>query len=141
MAKNAATIAEKWARNLGAAGQSYKEGVMAVTEAPTAKAARALDRALQNYTEAIQSGRMADKLNGVSLQQWQQQTANVGAPRLTQGATAAKPKMQGFMDRWLPVAEQISQTVAALPKGGEANAIARIMASYRMAKQFARKPA
>lgn len=134
-------IAQKWAQNLGRSGQSIQAGVQAVTESPTAAAARALPLALQNYTEAINSGRTAAALNAVPLSSWQQAMISKGIPRIASGATAAQPKYAAFMQRFMPVAMQVKQTVRTMPKGTLADAQARMAVAYQAFKQFAGKPA
>jgi hypothetical protein len=139
-AKTAQQVADKWARNMANAGQSYKDGVMAVREAPGVAAARAADRMKANIIDSIDSGRYAQRVSAVSLSTWQQKTANKGAARLTQGAAEAKQDVMEFQQRWLPIMQQASEQVKQMPKGTEADAVARMLVIYRAGKQFAGKP-
>lgn len=118
-------VAQKWQRNTSAAAESLKAGVMAVTTAPTARAAQAVDRYLAGVNAAVASGRMQQALQAVSLQDWQQAMITKGQPRIASGVAAAIGKVQTFMDRWLPYEQALSDRVAAMPKGTLADAQAR----------------
>lgn len=93
---SAADISKKWVERTSAASTAYTNGVNAVSESPTAKAAANLDKALAGYTKAINSGKMAKTLNNVSLADWKSKTTGVGAQRLATGVQAALPKRQKF---------------------------------------------
>lgn len=138
-AKTPQSIAAKWAQRLGGAGQAYKDGIQSVTIAPSQLAIAQQDRARQGFVDAIDSGRWARKLGMVTLSDWQRKAVDVGAGRLTSGATAALPKVQAFMAEFYPVTQQVKQTVAGMPKGGEANAVARFLVARKAFKAFAGK--
>lgn len=126
---SSAQVTSKWQQNTSAAVQSYKDGVNAVTTSPTATAAQRLDNYLAGVNAAVSSGRMAAALNGVSLQTWQAAAVNKGAPRIPLGVQAAAPKFQAFMDKWLPYEQALKARIAAMPKGGLAEAQARANAA------------
>lgn len=121
--------------------QNYKDGIAKVTDSPMAKAASAQSQALyaQNTAAAVSSGRMAAALNAVPLQRWKENASNKGAARLASGAQAAQQKMQSHFQTWGPRYDQVSQAVAALPKGGVVNAQARSALAIQMLMQFAGK--
>lgn len=95
MKTNAAAIAQKWATAMGGATQAYTTGVQAVTVPPGQKAAAAQ----ATYVARVQEKApiWAANVAAVSLQTWQQDTVNKGAPRLASGAQAAQTKFQTFM--------------------------------------------
>lgn len=136
--------AAKWlaAMQSPATSKAYTDGINAVTQSPTMLAAApdAEQRYLQNTAESVNSGRRAAALQAVTLQAWQQITTSKGAQRLSTGATAAGPKMQSFFAKWNPIFANVSQTVRAMPKGGMANALARVQTTIQMLKQAAGKP-
>lgn len=136
-AKTPAQVAEKWSRNLANAGQSYKDGVMAVTTAPGELAAQAQDRMLARIQESVNSGKYARNARAVTLTQWQQKAAGRGAANLAAGATAAKADVQTFMQNWLPIMDQVSQQVQSMPKGTEQDAINRMLVVMRAGKRYA----
>jgi hypothetical protein len=136
-------VAQKWQSAMGSpqTQQAYKDGVAAVQVSPTQQAAQQLDRYLQGTSDAVNSGRMAARLNAVTLQQWQQQAQTIGAQRLSTGAQKGAAKYQAFTQKWAPVWQQQRAAAAALPKGGIANALARVQAVIMIAKQAANKAA
>lgn len=139
MAKTPQSVAAKWAANLQNNVQSITDGVNAVTQSPTAKAAENLDAYVRNTMAAVQSGRMAAKLNGVSLDQWKEAFRTKGIPRIQQGAQAAIPKMQKFMTGWLPVMAAASQQVQSMPKGTTQAALDRVRVIIEAGKTYAGK--
>lgn len=134
--KDPAFVANKWSQNLGAATESIKQGVQAVTVAPTQSAAAKVD----DWVNGV--GRARDKyvagLRRVSLADWQGAMIDKGVPRVASGATQAIPKMQQFMTEFLPHVERIAQQVRAMPKGGLENGIARATAQIRGNATFRR---
>ena len=117
MAKDPAAVAAKWSKNLAGSTDSIRAGVQAVTQAPTAKAASRLDAYQAGVAQAVASGKMARRLNAVTLGDWQQAMLNKGVSRVAAGATAAQPKMAAFMAKWLPYQDQLKQKLASMPRG------------------------
>lgn len=115
--KDPATVAQKWSKNLAGSTASITAGVQAVTVAPTQKAAANLSQYLAGVQNAVSSGKMARRLQAVSLSDWQQAMLNKGVNRVAAGATAAVPKMQAFMQKWLPYQQQLQQKLASMPRG------------------------
>lgn len=109
----------------GAAKQRYKDGIEKVTESPMAKAAEADDLYLMRVEESVRSGKRRQKLLNTPMQRWKDNAKNKGADRLASGAAAAADKVRAHFQQWAPVYENISSTVAAMPKGGRENAKAR----------------
>lgn len=108
-------IADKWAQRLSNAQTDIQNGVMNVTVAPTAKAAKNPQKYLLGVQNAVNSGKWAKSLNNVTLQQWQESMITKGLPRVSQGAQAAKSKMSNFMTRLLPYQQTLSAKVSAMP--------------------------
>ncbi len=139
MAKDPNSVARKWAQNLSASTESIREGVMGVTESPTAKAADAADRMVAGVQAAVQSGKYQRGLRAVSLEQWKQDMLDKGLSRIAGGAQNAQPKMAAFLTEFLPHVEQVQAKVNSMPKGSlEAN-INRMIANARGLAQFKRR--
>lgn len=131
--------AEKWQRKLSAAGTDIANGVARVTESPTAAAARNVQGYLQGVQDAVSSGKWQAGLQRVTLQQWQTQMRDVGIQRISGGATAALPKMQAFMQEFLPYVDQGAAQVNAMPKVTLEDGIARATAMIRHNAAFRRR--
>lgn len=135
---SAAQAAAKWKRNTAAAGESYKEGIDAVTESPMEAAVDAQDRMLAGLTEAVADGRVERGLRSVSLAEWKQKSKDLGAARLAQGANAAEAKTRAAMEENF---RDIAEVRAQLPPRGtleqnleRARAFAAGMAERRRAR-------
>lgn len=109
----AADAAQAWATNFAAAGTKYTAGVNAVTTAPGQLAAAQKALYLSNVQAAANT--WASKVAAVDLATWKNQTTTVGAQRLGSGATKGTPKMQAFMQTFLP---QLTSIVGSLGQRG-----------------------
>lgn len=134
--KDPAFVAGKWATNLGASTESIRSGVMSVTEAPGAAAARKKADYVRRVTE--RADHWAARVGSISVGSWQDSTINKGLPRVASGAQQAQPKMEQFMREFLPHVERVAQQVRSMPKGGLENGIARATAQIRGNAQFKR---
>ena len=132
MAKTAQQMADayKQAMQSPTTAQRYKDGIAGYNGNPMAAAAQpdAQQRYAQNTQAAVASGKMAAKLNAVPVQTWKDNAMNVGAARLTSGAQKAMSKVQAHFSKWAPIYQQCSDAVKNMPKGGIANATARVQA-------------
>lgn len=134
---NPQTIADRYVAGMQGASTKYKAGIAAVTEAPTAKAARSLERARQKYNEAIDSGKTAARLNGVSLAQWQQMAVTKGANNLAGGAAAAKSKVAAYWTAVGPAVAQLQAQISAMPNESDGDREARALAWMRGMREIA----
>ena len=126
---------DKWKRNTSAAGPSYTAGVMAVTEAPGAKAAAAVDKYEAGVRKAIDEGTFAENSRKVSLQSWQQ-SASEGASRLASGVKKGEGKMQKFLGEFLPFAQQVSDQIQSMPSTTESDRDQRMLENARKLRGF-----
>lgn len=86
---------------------------------------------LAKVTAAIQSGKYANRVQSVSLSDWKSAYINKGIPRVASGAQAAQPKMQAFLQDFLPVAAAVSAQVDAMPKATIEDSVNRAATAIR----------
>jgi len=120
---------DKWAKRTTAAQTEMKEGVMRTTEAPGQKAAAAQDRLVNAWLESVNSGKWADAVSSVSLQDWQKAMIDKGAPRVSAGVSAAKDKMVAIYDKLYADIDAVVAEVNRLPNASFEERLAR-MTSY-----------
>lgn len=143
MANAAATDpASKWLASMTSpqTAQNYTNGVNAYTGNPMADAAAQANAYVNGVQSAVATGRWQNALLNTPVQVWKTNSVNKGAARLSSGAQAAQSKVQAFFQKFTPVYAQIRSTVQAMPKGGMANALARVQTAITMLKQAAGKP-
>lgn len=134
--KDPNVIAQKMVTRAAQAQPDYIAGVKAVTDSPTALAAKSLDKAAAKYLEAIQSGKTARKLNAVTLADWQTATVNKGGQRFAQGVQAALPKIQKFMAQLLPYQDSYLPALRAMPSTTLADGIQRMIVNAQKMADF-----
>lgn len=135
-ALNAADVTAKWAKNTKEAGKSYEAGIQAVDSSPMEAAANKADKYLQGVQDAVSSGKFQSALRGVSLNDWKQAAITKGARRLSDGVTAAVPKMQAVMTQLLPQIQAIQSQVRAMPDTTESDREARMVENMRRMRQI-----
>lgn len=132
---NAASITEKWKTRTAGATQQVVEGVNRVTEAPTAKAARQ-KQAWINNTIAKQD-KWERNTAAVTLEEWRAATT-AGAQRIAAGVQAKAPKMEKFLQEFLPYVENVQRQVNQTPRGDMETNLARMVQNARLLSQFRR---
>lgn len=141
MAKSAAQMAGNWSSAMQnpATATKYKQGITNTTVNPMAKAATPEAEALylQRIQQAVASGRRSQKLQSTPVDRWKNNAVNVGAQSLSMGAQKAQDKVAQHFNKWQPIYQQMSDAAKALPKGGLANAMARVQAAVTIAMQAA----
>ena len=104
-------LAQRWAQNLGSAGQRIADGVASVTVAPGQAAARQKTVWAQNVVAA--QDKWARNVGAVTLAEWQQAMTEKGVQRIASGATAAQGKFGNFMTQLLPHIDQVKRSLPA----------------------------
>ena len=116
MAKlTAVEFQEKHARRLKAAVEDVRRGIDRVTENPCEKAAAKQDKMLTNLTAAISSGKWANGLKRVSLEEWKSKARDIGVNRVAAGIDAAKDKVVAFAEDLLPHIDRGLEKVKGMP--------------------------
>lgn len=129
-------VAAKWAKNLSSSTASITAGVNAVTVNPAATASSRAQAYAQGVQDAVNSGKYQRGLARVTLQSWQQSMINKGIPRIASGAQAAVPKMQAFMDKWLPYQQGLLAKLASTPRGDLSTNIQRAVTAMQYNAAF-----
>ena len=116
MAKLTATeFQEKHARRLKAAVEDVRRGIDRVTENPCEKAAAKQDKMLTNLTAAISSGKWANGLKRVSLEDWKRKARDIGVNRIAAGIDGAKEKVVAFAEQLLPHIDRGTEKIKTMP--------------------------
>jgi len=128
MAKTVQQVVDKWAANAGGAQQAFTQGVEGTTVDVAARAIAQQGVLLQNFSEAVTSGRWARGLTeSGGTQNWKTKTVAKAANYGT-GINAGKGKFQSAMTKLLPYIQQGQATIASMPKGSIAASKARAVA-------------
>jgi len=117
--------ARKWAQRATAAVPEYKAGIDRVTESPTAKAAKAVDKLIQNFMESVTSGRWARNLEAVSLSEWKTAASEKGGARMAAGVQGAIGKQTRYYTEAFPFIEGLQAEIAGMPNLTIEDSIAR----------------
>lgn len=131
-----AEISAKWEKRAIAAVPDAIDGVNRVTDSPMDKAAAAQDKMLAGVTAAVQSGKWANSLKAVPLDQWKKVTAEKMTQRMAGGITAAAPKRKKFDEYLVQTLNDILPTINAMPTMTLEDSINKMTAQVRaMAKR------
>lgn len=131
-------VADRWATGMGRTDK-VRDGVQRVTESPMAKAAtpEAEQKYLMGVQESVSSGRRRAGLMRRDLSFWKDKMLNVGIPRMSQGATAAKAVYTQAMSEVLAYEasglDQIRQMPSSTPEEREQRMLAwsRYMRAFK----------
>ena len=129
MAKlSAEQYAEKQARNLKNSLPDIRAGIERVSTAPGVAAAAAQTRMKDNLNRAIDDGRWAAKVRGVSLEEWKSAALNKGVDRIAAGIDQAHDKQVQMAGRLLAAVDSSAAKSNAMPRGTIQDSIARMTA-------------
>lgn len=135
---NSADFVEKHNRNTKNAVTDYQKGVNAVTKSPTEQAAAKQSKMIANLTASVQSGKWAQGLKRVSLEEWKRKASEVGAGRIAAGVDAAADKVRQFADSFLPFLETVASKVNSMPDLTLEDSINRMTTQVREVAKFKR---
>src|SRR5213082_3259897 len=125
---NAQTVADRWAAGAGAGGQRYADGVANTDVDVVGRAVASQNALLSNFTQAVQSGLWARRLQATGTQGWKAAVAAKGAANYATGVGAAKNKYQQKMTAVLQVEAGLQQQIDQMPSGTPAANDARMLA-------------
>ena len=139
MRVTAEEFAEKHARRLKASVEDIRAGVERTTESPTAAAAAAQQKMIQNLTAAVQSGKWAQRLRSVSLEEWKEKTITKGLGRIASGIDGAHNKQVAFGAQLLAFESTLKDSIDKMPDLTIEDSIGRATAWMRGMTKFNRK--
>jgi len=130
--------AAKWRRNMEASTNDIRDGVNAVTEAPTKKAAARVGTMKARFIAAVDSGKVAAGLNAVGLEDWRRDMLEKGLPRISEGAAKGEEKTQKAAAALAPQIQRIRDEIDAMPNATEADRKARMLANFDKMKSISK---
>ena len=102
--------------NLKAVGQqNYQQGIAMPKKDPIQAAIAAEDKWAARMRAAIEERRRAKALQSVSMQEWYNYAANIGASRLVEGVTKREAKVAKFVNSWVPLLQDHLSKIDQMP--------------------------
>lgn len=102
--------------NLKAVGQqNYVQGISMPKKDPIAAAIAAEEKWAKRIMQAIEEQRRKKALQSVSMQEWYNYAANLGANRLVEGVVKREAKVQRFVNAWVPLLQEHLAKIDAMP--------------------------
>jgi hypothetical protein len=130
---------EKHARRLKGSTEDIRRGVSRVTEAPGIAAAAKQDKMRQRLMESLDSGKWANRVKSVSLQDWQRLMVEKGVGRIAAGIDEAKEKTEDFFAQLFQHQEGLQRKVENMPDLTIEDSINRMSTFIRGMAEFKRK--
>lgn len=134
MAKTPQQVAEKWARNYSNSAKDFEDAINALTVSPMEQAIKQGERYIANVRAAYEAKRWEKGLRRVNFDEWKKKTIKLGKSRMAEGAVEAKPKVEKFMDFWMPKMVELRNKIKDMPKTTDADRKARLIAAYEFSK-------
>lgn len=138
MPKNPSQVAQKWSNRLSQSGEAIRQGVQAVNESPTQKAAARADAYVAGIQRAVADGKYQRGLERVSLEDWRRAMLEKGVQRISTGASQAQPKMESFLQEFLPHVESGQRMLESMPRGSLEQNVQRMIAMVQHNAKFRR---
>ena len=118
--KTAQQAAQRYQQNASAAGPAYEAGIQATSVDVVGRAIAAAPAAVQNYSQAITSGRWAAALNASGgTANWKAMSV-AKSGNYTTGVNAGASKYQAAAAKLIPFIEQTVQSLPARQPGNVA---------------------
>jgi len=130
---------EKYSRRIKAAGQDMIDGINAVTTSPTLQAANKQAKMIQNLTAAVTSGKWANGLKKVTLDEWKSKMIDKGVGRVAAGVDAAQGKITDFASQLLPALANAQAKISGMPDLTLEDSINRMNTFIRDMAKFQKK--
>jgi hypothetical protein len=132
-------FAEKWSRRLKGAVEDIRAGIEKVNEAPTGKAASKQDKMKARLVAAIDSGKWANALKSVTLDEWKKKTLEKGVNRISAGVDLSADKVAKFAEQLLAYQDGLKKEIEKLPDITIEDAVNRAATWIRGMSKFKKK--
>lgn len=130
---------EKHARNTKAARDDMIKGIAKVSEAPGVAAAAKSDKMLAGITEAVSSGKWADRVSAVPLSEWKRLMTEKGVARVSAGIDAAASDIEAFAQQLGDFQDTYLPQIQSMPDLTIDDSEARMVANMRNMSKFQRR--
>ena len=118
--------------NLRAVGEeNYKVGINRPKKDPIQAGIEAEEKWAARVKEAIEEKRRQKALQTVSMEEWFNFAANIGAPRLVEGVTKREVKIDRFVRAWQPILQDHVQKIDSMPAVTDKDMEERMLANLR----------
>ena len=118
--------------NLKAVGEeNYKVGINRPKKDPIQAGIEAEEKWAARIKEAIEEKRRAKALQAVSMDEWFNYAANIGAARLVEGVTKREAKVDRFVRSWQPILQDHVSKIDAMPAVTDKDMEERMLANLR----------
>jgi hypothetical protein len=132
-------FADKHNRRTKAALDDMRAGIEKVTTAPTQLAAQKQEKMKQHLLQALDTGKWANGLKRVSLDEWKSKMIDLGVNRVSAGLDANKSKVQEFASQLLPHIDAGVSQISKMPDVTLEDSINRMTTFIRHMAKFQRK--
>lgn len=129
----------KHATRLKGATADIRAGVERVKTAPGLQAAAKTEKMRANLMAALDSGKWAQRVGSVSLEDWKRLMSDKGIQRIAAGIDGAAEKMEEFYAQLFPFQENLQSKIGKLPDLTLEDNITRMTEFVRGMSQFKRK--
>lgn len=119
-----ATGVDRWASAAGSGQQRYTEGIQNTTKDPTALAVAQQGKLVNNFQQAVSSGRWARNLAKAGKSGWQS-AALAKAANWSTGIQAGRSKYEAAAQVWYPIINSAAAQVQSMPKATIEDSAAR----------------
>jgi hypothetical protein len=130
---------EKHARNTKAARDDMIKGIDKVREAPGQAAAEKSEKMLAGITAAVTSGKWADRVAAVPLEEWKRLMKDKGVARVSAGIDAAAGDIEAFASQLGDYQDSYLPQIQNMPDLTIDDSEARMVANMRNMSKFQRR--
>lgn len=136
---SAAEWLQNWGNGLNGAGAKIKRGVSRVTVAPGVSAASKEDKMKAGINAAIDSGKWSNRVQSVSLPQWQDSMITKGVANISSGVAQAQKNKVQAVQQMLADNDAAVSAVANMPTDTMEQRMAKATAFMRARSEAANR--